>query len=179
MNKQIIAIVITILVIGGSIFALWTMNNSSEKVDTKTSVKTTGNVVKSTSSASKSSTSTKTTAPNYANLVKNLPKNPMIQDLPSGKSLYVRFFSFPKGERVWEKSYILTKDGMKEGTLDNAEVTLIVHSKYVNQITSSNLCDVMKKANTNKDLGFESELGYASLAWKYSSLMKYKSCFSS
>jgi hypothetical protein len=102
----------------------------------------------------------------------------MIQDLPEGKSLYLQTFSFSSGTRVWEKSFIVGKSTMKEGKLDNAEVTLTLHSKYVNQITSSNLCDILRTANKNKDLGFESSLDYVSLAWKYSSLMKYKSCFS-
>jgi len=101
----------------------------------------------------------------------------MIQDIPEGKSIQLKFFSFPKGERVWEKSFILEKGTIKEGTLDSPEFTLTIGSRYVNQITTSNLCDITKKANKNGDLGFESTSSYLSLAWKYSSLMKYKSCF--
>ena len=116
--------------------------------------------------------------PNYDLLMENMPKNPMIQDLPSGKTLYFRTFSFSSGQRVWENSFIVEKGTMKEGTMDNPEVTITLHSKYVNYISSSNLCSVLGTANKNKDLGFDSSLGYVSLAWQYSSLMKYKNCFS-
>jgi hypothetical protein len=128
--------------------------------------------------ASVESNNNQHSSPDYSSLLINLPKNQMIQDLPEGKSLYLQTFSFSSGTRVWEKSFIVGKSTMKEGKLDNAEVTLTIHSKYVNQITSSNLCDILRTANKNKDLGFESSLDYVSLAWKYSSLMKYKSCFS-
>jgi len=179
MKTEIIATIIVILVIGGVIFVSYELNKNTEtkkETSQQSTVKATSS--KSTSSTGSSSTSkTKTSPPNYNNLIKNLPKNQMIKDLPSGKSLQLKFFSLSKGERIWEKSFIVSNREMKEGKLDNPEVTFTIHSKYVNQITSSNLCDIMKTASRNKDLGFESELGYASLAWKYSSLLKYKSCF--
>lgn len=182
MKSQIIAIIIVLLIIGGAIFASWEISKyQKESQAEKTTQKSSNSTVKSSSSKVTTlpkSAPSKVSPPNYSNLIKNLPKNSMITDLPDGKSLSLKFFSFPKGERVWEKSFILSKGTMKEGNLDNPEVTLTLHSKYVNQINSTNLCDIMKKANQNKDLGFESNLGYASLAWKYSSLMKYKSCFS-
>ena len=134
--------------------------------------------VPSTSQSNAKSSSNSTSPPNYANLIANLPKNQMILDLPEGKSLYLRVFSFSSGNRVWDKEFIVGKGTMKEGTLDSPEVTITIHSKYVNSISSSNLCDVMGNARKSGDLGFESSIDYMSLAWKYSSLMKYKSCFS-
>jgi len=150
---------------------LYPSNNENVKTTPSTSSKT----LSSTTSTSKQTTPS---APDYAKLMTNLPKNQMIQDLPEGKSLYLRVFSFSSGNRVWDKSFIVGKGTMKEGTLDSPEVTINIHSKYVNSISSSNLCDVMGNARKSGDLGFESSLDYMSLAWKYSSLMKYKSCFS-
>ena len=110
------------------------------------------------STSTKQTTSSASSAPDYTKLMANLPKNQMIQDLPDGKSLYFQTFSFSSGQRVWEKSFVIEKGTMKEGVVSNPEVTLTLHSKYVNQITSSNLCDVLRTANINKDLGFESSL---------------------
>jgi len=152
-------------------------SSSNALPSTRTSAATTSTTL-TAKSTKKEAKQTSSFTPDYDSLMSNLPKNQMIQDLPEGKSLYLKVFRFSSGNRVWEKSFIVGKGTMKEGNLNSPEVTLTINSKYVNSISSSNLCEIMGQARKNGDLGFESSLGYASLLIKYSSLMKYKGCFS-
>jgi hypothetical protein len=112
----------------------------------------------------------------YNNIESYLMANSMIRDLPEGTAINLRFFNFNSGLRQWEKSYILTKGSAKEGLSNSADITLSLHSKYLTQFTTQNFCGVIKQANANGDLGFESSLSKVSLLWKFKSMMKYRDC---
>jgi len=56
-------------------------------------------------------------------------------------------------------------------------IYLTLHSKYIEQLNTTGLCDTIKLANENKDLGFESEYSPTNLLIKYSGMIKYRDCF--
>jgi hypothetical protein len=96
------------------------------------------------------------------------------KEIPADDPISLRFFYFENGERIWQ-DYFLIAEG-KTISDGKATIDLTLHSKYLEEINTLGLCDTIKKANENRDLGFETEYGTASLLWKYSSLMKYKDC---
>ena len=85
-------------------------------------------------------------------------------------------YNFNSGERQFENIYILKNDGIVLGSLDEAKITLSLHSKYLNDLTNKNFCSILKTANTNGDLGIETELSKAKLAWEFKSMNNYKDC---
>jgi len=80
----------------------------------------------------------------YENLPGILSKNDIVKDLPEKAVLLLRFYNFYTGERQWEKSYILTTGNAKEGLVENADMTIIIHSKYLSQMTPNNFCEIKK-----------------------------------
>jgi len=113
----------------------------------------------------------------YENLPDYLAGNAVVKDLPEDSTVLLRFYNFDSGTREWEKSFILTKGGVEEGYIDNADLVLFIHSKYLDQWTNRNFCTIMSNANKNGDLGYESSLSSVKLAWKFKSLNSHKSCF--
>ena len=80
------------------------------------------------------------------------------------------------GSKVFEKSYILKKGSVKEGDLSNPDLIISINSNYLSSLTNKNFCEIIKKAYSNGDVSFETSLSKVSLAWKFKSMMKYKSC---
>ena len=124
----------------------------------------------------------KATPATYENIEDVLSGNDMIKMLPENSIISLKFYNFNTGSRVWEKSYILKKGyakELKEGiTKDiNLDITLSMHSKYLNELTDQNLCSIIRKAKSNNDLGIEMHISYAALLWKYRTVLKYKDCF--
>jgi len=113
----------------------------------------------------------------YENLPAFLSKNNIINDLPEDVTILLRFYNFNSGEREYERTFIITRGNVKEGNLDDPDLYLDIHSKYLNEWNSANFCNIMTKANNNGDLGFTSKLSTTKLLWKFKSLTKYKSCF--
>jgi hypothetical protein len=113
---------------------------------------------------------------NYNNMISYLSGIQLVKDIPEGATLSLRFFNFNSGERQWENSYILTRGSAREGLADNADIYLTIHSKYLGQFTGNNFCAVIKRANANRDLGFESPLSKAGIAWKFKSMYQYREC---
>jgi len=106
----------------------------------------------------------------------------MIKMLPENSIISLKFYNFNTGSRVWEKSYILNKgkvSEINEGTYKDMspDITLSMHSKYLNELTDQNLCSIIRKAKSNNDLGIEMHISYAALLWKYRTVLKYKDCF--
>ena len=91
-------------------------------------------------------------------------------DVPKKNPIELRFFSFKNGERIWHDAFLI--GGEKEPA-----IYLSLHSKYINELNENNLCEVIKNANKNKDLGFYSKYNKASLFIKYAGMLKYRSCF--
>lgn len=132
---------------------------------------------KTTGASSKSVPSIYVTPVNitYANIARVLSANSMVKDLPTSATILLRFYNFNSGTRQWEKSYILKRGDVQEGNTA-ADMTIIISSKYLSELTSSNLCSVLQKAQKNGDFSTESTMSTLSLMWKYRSMMKYRSC---
>lgn len=112
----------------------------------------------------------------YSNLALELSKNQLVKDLPSNAIILLRFYNFNTGERQWEKSYVLTTGNAREGLVDNADITIVIHSRYLSSFTSTNFCSVIKTAKANNDLGIWYTCSKMSLMWKFKSMMKYREC---
>lgn len=114
---------------------------------------------------------------NYTNFAEVISGNSIVRDLPADAVLQLKFYNYDSGSQEWEKSFVMKRGLVVDGSVDGADIVLSLNSKYLNELTNKNFCDVIKKANSNGDLGFESSLSTAGLAWKFKSVMKYKDCF--
>jgi len=175
-NKIFYSILIIGLAIGLCIYFYPEIKSLTGNMIFKTPAKTTTPAPSSSvQSPSKSTTPlapiTPVTFPSYAQ------SQPIIKDVPEGAQVLLKLYNFNTGERQWEKSYIVKKGNVTEGTLSNPEITLILNSAYLADLNKIGFCATVKKANTNGDLGMEFSVSEVTLAWKYRALMKYKECF--
>ena len=98
-----------------------------------------------------------------------------IKDVPENDPIALTFFSFEGGQRVWRDSFLIGRDQLlSEGT---PSIHLTLHSKYIERFNGDNLCELVREANKNGDLGFETEHGKASLLIKYAGMLKHRDCF--
>jgi len=116
--------------------------------------------------------------PNFQGLASVLSNTQIVKDFPDGVETSLNFFTFTNGNRVWQNTYTVKKGQVITDSSGNAEVKVIIHSKYVNRIYGEDFCSVLRDANKNGDLGYETSLNSVSLAWKFKSLLKYKNCLS-
>ncbi len=114
---------------------------------------------------------------NYDNIEKELSRLSLVRDMPEKGEIMLMFYNFNTRQRQWEKSYLITKNGFKEGSSESPDFTIMMHSKYLTVLTNQNLCGVIAKAKETGDFGMETGMSKAGLLWKYKSMMKYKSCF--
>jgi len=112
----------------------------------------------------------------YDNMEAMLSKNAIVGALPEGSVIFLRFYNFNTGEREWERSFIMKRGEVKEGYFEKADITMILHSKYLAQLTDRNFCSVIKSAKANGDLGTETELSTTKLLWKFRSIRQYRDC---
>jgi hypothetical protein len=113
---------------------------------------------------------------NYSNFEKEIAKNGMVKAIPKDSEILLRFYNFSGGERQWERSFLLKTASVKQSDRTSADITLVLASKYLNELTNKNLCSIIQKANKNGDLGVETELSSTSLLWKFKSMSSYKEC---
>lgn len=112
----------------------------------------------------------------YENFAEEVSKQSLVRDLPKEAAIQLKFYTFEGDDRKIVKSYILKAQNVEEGQLDDSDMTILLHSQYINELTSSNFCTIVAKAKQNGDLAVESELSSVALAWKYRSMTKYKKC---
>ncbi len=114
----------------------------------------------------------------YSWVPQKLASNELIQKLPNGVSILLKFYNFNTGFREWEKMYYIENNQVKEVPSDvDADIIMIIHSKYLIEFKTKEFCEVTKKANANGDLGLDSEMSKTSLLWKFRSMMGYADCF--
>ena len=113
----------------------------------------------------------------YANMEEELPKLPIVQSLGHSAVVQLKFYNFDTGQRQWENSYVIEGDSVKKGIANNPDVTVIMSSKYLKELTNQDYCSVIKKANQNGDLGMEYGLSKLMLLVRYGNMLKYKECF--
>ena len=123
------------------------------------------------------STPTPTIIINYSNFAKEESSNYIIRALPADARILLKFYNVSGADKVWEKSYAVTKSSVKEGTIENPDITLTLRSTYLVGLTNKNFCEVISKANNNGELGIEFERSALSLGWQYRGVVKYRSCF--
>jgi len=98
-----------------------------------------------------------------------------IKDVPKNNPVALTFFDFDEQRRVWKDSFLIGNNQLlSEG---EPSVSLALHSKYISQLDGTNLCEVIKEANKNGDLAFNSEYSNAKLLIKYAGMMKHRDCF--
>jgi hypothetical protein len=104
-----------------------------------------------------------------------LLSNEFISDLPEKGIFSLWFYDFVNGERIWQDRYLIGKNKILEK--GEPDFSIIIHSKYIEELNNENLCEIIQKAKTNGDFGFESEKNKASLLLKYSGMLEYRNCF--
>ena len=112
----------------------------------------------------------------YENFEDQLMRQSLVQDIPDAGVMALRFYTFDSGERTWENSYILRKANVQKGVLEDVDITLAMHSKYLEVLTNKNLCAVIITAKEQGDVAIETSLSSTALAWKYRSMLRYKGC---
>lgn len=107
-------------------------------------------------------------------VVEVVESNEMLKDMPKTGIVSLRFFNFNKTERIWRDGFLIGKSGiLSEGKPD---IYLSLHSKYISEL-DNNLCELIRTANNNGDLGFYSERNEAVLLIKYVKMLKHRKCF--
>ena len=153
-KKWIILIVVLVLVLGLLTFSYLIRGNSQNKVSYN------------------SYTPINVTAENFALY---LSGQDIVKSLPSNAVLLLRFYSFNNGVRIWGDSYVIEKSSVVKGTVDNPDITIVIHSKYIPDLTNG-FCSTIEKAKANGDFAADTNLSVSSLLWKYRSMMSYRAC---
>ena len=112
----------------------------------------------------------------YSSLVENLLNSPIVGDLPDDARILLKFYNFDSGEREWESSYVIEKNNIEIKEIDNEDIFIFVHSKYIDELNDNSLCEVLELANKNNDVGIETKLSEVALMWKYKNMLEYKNC---
>ncbi len=100
------------------------------------------------------------------NLPIYLSANDLVKDLPSGATISLK---------TTDKEYIVKRGQVKEGVADNPDIIISIPSSYIPKLNSG-FCPTLEEARANGDLFTETRISKLSLAWKYRSVLKYKSC---
>ncbi len=112
----------------------------------------------------------------YARFEEMMPQTDLVQDIPKDGKIQMSFFNFNSGSREWERDYILTTGNIVQGTAEDIDVKLILHSRNLPKLNANNLCQVFQTAKTKGDFGSDLLLSKLKFSWKYKSMMGYKSC---
>jgi len=114
----------------------------------------------------------------YENFAPVMSSNQIVRDVPASGDIMMRFYNFDAGDRTWEKTYVITQGSVKEGWSDSADLTIIMHSKYLdNELNTANFCQTIQKAKAAGDFGYDVNQNLVAFLWKYRGLNDYKSCF--
>jgi hypothetical protein len=113
----------------------------------------------------------------YHNLEEFLSSKDFVQDVPNDFTIMLRLYNFNSGNREWEKDFIITRGDVREGYSYDPDLTVNIHSKYLDEMNVNNFCSIMRKAKKNGDFDFHYTMGDASMAWKLKGMLKYKDCF--
>jgi hypothetical protein len=111
------------------------------------------------------------TAITLDNFEQILSQNEMIKSLPNNAKVELVLHNL-----TFERDYVLSRNGVVQGSLDNPDMVLTLPVSYLDNLTTDNFCGVVKTANKNRDLGFESSQGMFGLMFKYRGMIKYRSC---
>jgi len=110
------------------------------------------------------------------NLPQYLSSQSIVKDLPKDGKILLKLYNFNSGERQWEESYLITKGSVIKTNEEDADVAILIDSKYIGEFGSKGFCNALKEANQNGDLGSEMKISEVAFMWKYAGIIKYKSC---
>ena len=91
----------------------------------------------------------------------------IIKDLPKDANLEIRTTS---------NVYTVTKAGVSLGTPTSPDMTIWIPTTYVAQFTTKGFCQTLQAGYKSGEIGISLHTSALSAGWKYSSLMKYRSC---
>ena len=114
---------------------------------------------------------------NYGNFEAIVSQNSIIQALPKKGGILLIFYNLVDGERVTEKSYIITQGDVEGGESDDVDLTASLPSLYIDMLNTHNFCSVMQTAKDNQELTLDRHISATSFAWKYKGVYKYRECF--
>jgi len=86
--------------------------------------------------------------PDFARLEEVMKEQPIVKDVPEAGKISLKFFHYTEDCRIWDKSYTLSNGQISEGG-GESDIQLWISSAYVDRITESNFCDIIKEARAN------------------------------
>lgn len=102
-----------------------------------------------------------------ANVASVLSSTNIIQDMPDDARIALY---------IGDQAYRLSDEGMSAGVISEPDVTILIPESYLTLMGQHGPCAAISTARVNGDLHIELHEESASLAWKYRSLGKYRSC---
>ncbi len=166
--KKGITITIIILVLVTSIFLI-SSNEENQKSTSKT--KTSSETKQEKTKPSK----VPLTNSEKEKIEDALLSSQFIKDIPTKNPISIRFFYFENGSRIWQDRFYMADGELIDKTSTGIEI--IIHSKYIEDLGTKELCSVIQDARNKGDLGTETEYSQTKLAWKYKGMLKHKACF--
>lgn len=110
----------------------------------------------------------------FENLPTTLLHNKLITRFPADSSLSLKFYK--NSPEDVEHSYIITKNSITLGASDNVDIIILIPSKYINDLTTTNLCETISRAKSNGDLTIKTDLTTKQIALKFLALLPEKEC---
>ncbi len=111
----------------------------------------------------------------YTIFINSILESDFLEDLPEDAKISIQFYNFDSGQRELEKIFALSKNSVKESA-QSSDIKILMHSKYIPNFSEKDICQIIKEAGQNNDIGFETDMPQSSLIWKYRSMIKYKDC---
>lgn len=111
----------------------------------------------------------------FENLPTILSQSTLVTRFPSDTSLSLRFYK--DSPEQTEHSYIVTKNSVTLGSSDNVDIVISMPSKYMDDLTTGNLCDIITKARKSGELTIQTDLSTTQLGLKFLALLPEKGCF--
>jgi hypothetical protein len=98
-----------------------------------------------------------------------LPRSSLVKNLPEDSTIALNFYKESKTKI--EHVYTLTKGKVTEKPAEKSDVAIFLPSKYVDDLTTANICSIITEAKNNGDLTVETSLSSPELAWKFKYLL--------
>ena len=111
----------------------------------------------------------------HGDVVEILNSSEMLEDMPRKGVISLRFFSVVSGAAVWHEDFLIGWKGvLQKGEPD---IYLTLSSKYISEFKDGDLCELIKRARNNGELGYHSDRSKLALLWKYGGMLKHRACF--
>lgn len=110
----------------------------------------------------------------HQKVVQTIVESEFLEDMPKTGIISLRFYDFAWGERRWRDGFIIRQNEELTGAPD---VHFYMHTKYISQLTSDNLCEVIKEAKKDGDFEVHTKLNNMVLFYKYAKMLEHRACF--